>query len=396
MSEQKPRLLLVSIVPPKNDCGVRIVMHRQLVERSPFELHVASKADFADDALVHTLLRLPYFVDRVRRSRFGPRLAAWITDYENFVWPLTTNTALEAAVEDFKPHAILMLAECGLCHVARKTARRHGLPLVGLFLDWFPVMKGHYGHASTQPILSRHFRELYAACDLAFCTSDGMQEVLGPHPNCHVIYPMPGTHRVPEKPGPPSTGKFRLAYVGSVQNFYGRMLCALIEKIEATKDLEIVVVGPNADWPQQILERAKANGIYLGFKPPDESVGVIASADALLVVMSFETAHEFFMRTSFTTKFLDYVAFGKPVIVWGPDYCTPVRVARKNGGAVVVNEDDPEAIVSACCRIAEDAAWRKQLSHEATRLHQTLFNPERLQAIFVDEIEKLVASRAGT
>jgi glycosyltransferase involved in cell wall biosynthesis len=174
------------------------------------------------------------------------------------------------------------------------------------------------------------------------------------------------------------------------------MLCSLIEKIGATKDLEIVVVGPNADWPQQILERAKANGIYLGFKSPDESAGVIASADALLVVMSFESEHELFMRTSFTTKFLDYVAFGKPVILWGPDYCTPVRLARKNGGAVVVNEDDPGLIVSACRRIGEDAAWRKQLSNEATRLHQTLFNPERLQALFMDEIEKLVRNRRRT
>jgi glycosyltransferase involved in cell wall biosynthesis len=392
MSQRKVRLLLVSIVPPRNDCGVRIVMHRQLVDRCPFELHVASNADFADDALVHTSLQLPYLVDRVRKSRFGPRLAAWITDYENFVWPLTTNTALEAAVEDFMPDVILTLAECGLCRIAKKTAQRHGLPLVGLFFDWFPVMRGHYGHSSTQPILSRRFRELYAVCDLAFCTSDGMQETLGPHRNSHVIYPMPGRHRVPEPPGPSSTGKFRLVYVGSVENFYGRMLCSLIEKIEPTKDLEIIVVGPNADWPQQILERAKANGIYLGFKAPEEAAGVIASADALLVVMSFESEYELFMRTSFTTKFLDYVAFGKPVVLWGPDYCTPVRVARKNGGAVVVNERDPEAIVSACRQIARDAAWREQLSHEATRLHQTLFNPERLQAIFVNEIEKLVTS----
>jgi glycosyltransferase involved in cell wall biosynthesis len=392
----KRRILLVSIVPPKNDCGVRIVMHRQLVERCPFELHVASNTDFADDPLVHTPLQLSYFVDRVRKSRLGPRLAAWITDYENVVWPLTTNTALEAAVEDFKPDVVLTLAECGLCHVARKTAQRHDLPLVGLFLDWFPVMKGHYGHTYTQPILSRRFRELYLACDLAFCTSDGMQELLGPHPNSHVIYPMPGRHRLPEEPSPASTGKFRLVYVGSVENFYGRMLCSLIEKIETTEDLEIVVVGPNADWPPEILQRAKANGIYLGFKAPDEAAGVMASADVLLVVMSFESEHELFMRTSFTTKFLDYVAFGKPVILWGPDYCTPARVARKNGGAVVVNDDDPRAIVSTCRRIAEDGAWRKQLSDEATRLHQTLFNPERLQAIFVDEIEKLVGNRAGT
>jgi hypothetical protein len=219
-------------------------MYPHFVERNPFELHVASNADFAEGLLVHTPLRLPYLVHRLKKSRFGPRLAAWITDYENFVWPLTANKLLDEAVQRFQPDVVLTLAESGLCHIARKTAQRHRLPLAGLFLDWFSVMKGHYGHASTQPILSRRFRELYAACDLAFCTSDGMQEVLGPHPNSHVIYPMPGRHRVPEEPWPPSTGKFRLVYVGSVQNFYGRMLCALVEKIEATKELEIVVVGP--------------------------------------------------------------------------------------------------------------------------------------------------------
>src|SRR5215468_3620597 len=118
----KPRILLVSIVPPRNDCGVRIVMHRQLVERSPFGLHVASNADFADDLLVHTPLRLPYLIYRLRKSRLGPRLAPWITDYENLIWPLTANDVLDEAVESFQPDIILTLAECGLCHIARATA----------------------------------------------------------------------------------------------------------------------------------------------------------------------------------------------------------------------------------------------------------------------------------
>ena len=392
----KTRVLLVSIVPPKNDCGVRIVMHRHLIERDPFELHVASNADFDHGLLVHTPMRLPYPVHRLRKSRFGPRLATWITDYENFIWPLTTNAALEAAVERFQPHLILTLAECGLCHLARKTAQQHGLPLAGLFLDWFPIMKGHYGHKSTQSILSRRYRELYAACDLAFCTSDGMQETLGSHPNSHVVYPMPGKFLVTEgKSCAPANRKFRLAFVGSVQNFYGRMLCSLIGKIETTNDLEIIVVGPDADWPKPLLERVRAKGIYLGFKPPDEAAKVLASADALLVVMSFDREHEFFMRTSFTTKFLDYVAFRKPVVVWGPEYCTPVRVAREYGGAAVVNADDPGAVVSLCRQIAADPELNDELSKQALRLHQTLFNPDRLQAVFVGEVEKLTTGRAS-
>ena len=386
----KRRVLLVSIVPPRNDCGVRIVMYRHFIERSPFELHVASNADFAEGLVIHTQLRLPYLVHRLRKSRFGSRLAPWIQDYENLVWPLTANGALEEAVQHFKPDVVLTLAECGLCHIARKAAQRHRIPLAGLFLDWFPIMKGHYGHKSTRPILSRRYHELYAACDLAFCTSDGMQEMLGPHPNSHVIYPMPGRHVVPENSWPPSNRKFRLVYVGSVENFYGRMLCSLIEKIEATSDLEIIVVGPKADWPKPLLERARARGIYLGFKPPEEAAEVLASADALLSVMSFEKEHELFMRTSFTTKFLDYVSFGKPVILWGPEYCTPVRVAREHGGAAVVSAADATAVVCLCHKIARDTELNEKLSKQALQLHRTLFNPDRLQDVFVQKITQLI------
>src|SRR5439155_10523810 len=122
----------------------------------------------------------------------------------------------------------------------------------------------------------------------------------------------------------------------------GRMLCSLIEKIEATSDLEIIVVGPKADWPKPLLERARARGIYLGFKPPHEAAKVLAGADALLVVMSFDREHELFMRTSFTTKFLDYVSFGKPVVLWRPDYCPPFRTAHKHAGAVTLSQNNAD------------------------------------------------------
>jgi glycosyltransferase involved in cell wall biosynthesis len=390
---KRVRVLLVSMVPPRNDCGVRIVMHRHLVERSPFELHVASNAEFADGPLIHTQLRLPYPFYRLRKSRFGPRLAAWITDYENFVWPLTKNPDLEAAIQQFHPDVLLTLAETGLCHLARRTAERYKLPLAGLFLDWFPIMKPHYGHQWTQNILSRRYRELYAACDLAFCTSDGMKEVLGPHPNCHVIYPMPGKHRVPEVIYPPKTSKFRLVYVGVAENFYGRMIRSLIEKIEPSGEVEIIVVGPTGDWPTNTLNQLKAKGICLGFKPPAEAAHILAGADALLVVMSFELEHRRFVETSFTTKFLDYVAFGKPVILWGPGYCTPFGVAARAGGALAVSSPEAGAVVAACERLVGDPRLCEQLSQQAKRLHQTVFNPDRLQHIFVTEIQSLANAK---
>jgi len=393
MTSKRPRVLLASLVPPRNDCGVRIVMHRHLVERCPFELHVASNADFADDLLIHTPLRLPYPLHRLRRTRFAPRLGPWLKDYENLIWTLAIPGALDQAILDFKPDVILTLAETSVCHLAAKAARKHRLPLAGLFLDWFPIMKGHYGLAWTQDLLSRRYRALYRRCDLAFCTSDGMQEILGAHPNSHVIYPMPGRHRMPETIYPPKSGKFRLVYVGAAEGFYGRMLRELLKEMEPAANLEIIVVGPTGDWPPEVLKQAQAKGICMGFKPPEEAAKVLAGADALLVVMSFEPEHEHFMRTSFTTKFLDYSAFSKPIILWGPEYCTPVRVARRDGGALVVAMPQANQVVAACRNIAADSIMREHLTHEAKQLHGGVFSPERLQGVFVSQINKLAGQK---
>jgi glycosyltransferase involved in cell wall biosynthesis len=387
--EYRLKVLLVSIVPPRNDCGVRIVMYRHLVEREPFDLHVVSNADFADDLLIHTKLKLPYLVERIRKSRYGPRFSKWIADYKNLIWTLTIPKALDKAINSFKPDVILTLAETNLCHIAAKAAKKHKIPLVGLFLDWFPIMKGHFGHRWTRGLLSNSYRKLYHQCDLAFCTSDGMQEVLGDHTNSHVIYPMPGQHIIPDTFVPPKKGKFRIVYVGSVQDFYGRMISSLIEAIEETDDLEIIVVGPNADWPADILNRAKEKGIYLGFMPPSEAAEVLAGADALLVVMSFEPDHRLFMETSFTTKFLDYSAYGKPMILWGPDYCTPARVAEREGGALVVDSPEVAGVLATCRKILLDPELQKKLSSQAAQLHGGVFSPERIQGIFVKEVTKL-------
>lgn len=381
--------MLTSIVPPRNDCGVRIVMHRHLVERSPFDLHVASNADFANGLLIHTKLELPFPFQKIKKSRFGPVLRKWILDYENLIWPRVGCRQLEKAVEQFRPDVILTLAETGLCHIAHQVAHKYRIPFAALFLDWYPIMEGHFGHRLTRPILSKRFRQLYRNCDLAICTSDGMQEVLGPHPNSHVVYPMPGKHVVPMEIHPPKRGKFRLVYVGAAHGFYGRMLRALLHKFKIDGKLELIVIGPAHDWPEAEVHRWRENGSYLDFMPPDKAAEFLAGADALLVVMSFEREHELFTRTSFTTKFLDYSAFSKPVILWGPDYCTPSRLAQREKAAIVVNKENPEAVTAAAQKLKDDSDEIARLCAVSRRLSQTIFNPDRLQEILVSQIETL-------
>jgi glycosyltransferase involved in cell wall biosynthesis len=385
----KLRVLLASIVPPHNDGGARILMYRHLVERNPFDLHVASNADFADNLLIHTKLNLPWPVEKVRKSRFGPRFKRRILDFQNFVWPCMGCRSLESAIEGFNPDVILTLAEPSVSYMALQSAKRHGIPFAAFFMDWFPIMEGHFGMACTRHALNRRFRKIYKECDLAFCVSDGMKKELGPNPNSHVLYPLSGVKPVPNPASKLLDGKFRIVYVGAALGFYGRMLQSLIEPFRQSQNLQLTIVGPNSDWPSEILSNAEKSGICLGMKPPEEAAKFLAEADALLVVMSFEREYELFMRTSFNTKFADYTAFRKPIIFWAPEYAAPMALARRANATLVVNSPEPEALVAAIQKLATDPEQIQRLSEGSRVLREEVLDPDRLQGIFVGEIEKL-------
>lgn len=391
INNRKLRVLHITPEPPENFCGVRLVMYRHLIERSPFELMVVTNRDYLSNPESHEEVRLPYLLYRLRRSRFGPLVNKWLADFENLIWPHMPTSQFDEIIKRFNPDIILALAHNGISDISARLACKHRVPLVGLFLDWFPIMKGHIGHRWTSALLSRRFHRFYEQCDLAFCTSDGMKDALGAHPNCHVIYPMPAKHRVRQLISSKSR-KFRLVYVGSVENFYGRMMCELIKVIENTHDLEIIIVGPNADWPTEILQHAIEKGIYLGFKPTEEASDILATADALLVVMSFEIEHRHFMETSFTTKFLDYTAYAKPIIIWGPEYCTPVKLVSDVGGAYVVSQPRATMVADALRQLMSVPSLHDSLTQQAKKLHEELFNPDHLQRVFVNEIEKLASA----
>jgi glycosyltransferase involved in cell wall biosynthesis len=216
-----------------------------------------------------------------------------------------------------------------------------------------------------------------------------MKKELGPHPNSHVVYPISGMKPVlkPESKAP--GGKFRVVYVGAALGFYGRMLQALIKPFQQIQDLQLTIVGPNSDWPADILSNAENSGICLGAKPPEEAAKFLSEADALLVVMSFEKQHELFMRTSFNTKFADYTAFGKPIIFWAPEYAAPMNLARRPNATLVVNSPEPQALMEALRKLASDPTKIQRLAAGSRALREEVLNPDHLQEIFVGEVEKI-------
>ncbi len=389
------RVLYMGDEPPVEWRGASILMYRLVVQPGDLTVFVISPP--LDDAFPNITLpapppsvtflpfRSPQLIRRLKRSRFHE----WAYAYEQFLATGFVSSSLWQKVRTFNPEVIVALADNSLSHLARKLARQLKIPLATYFADWkpryFPAL------ASTRPMLERRWQELYQQSDIAFCVSEGMREALGPHSDAHVLYP-PGNLEVisPATDGEqPAKHRPTMVYAGNIEGAYGAMLAQLRTALLQRGKVRIALHGL-CDWPAEEQAAARADGSYHGFTPNRELVKYLAKADFLLVVMSFDPNVRFFVETAFTTKFCDYCAFGKPIIIWGPEYCTVVKFARKHGSALTVTDPSPRAVCDAVEKLATDRNEQERLSEAARWLYQGELNPIMIREKFKYELERIV------
>jgi hypothetical protein len=247
--------------------------------------------------------------------------------------------------------------------------------------------------------LEKRFHRLYQASQVAFCTSAGMREKLGVHPCAPILFPC----SAPRDPGfvpdfiPPGESRpLKLIYAGTIIKDYGRSVLRLARAMAGLPWIKFEVYGPHPDWPAADLAWMKSQGIYQGLLPHVELKARLRNADACLVVMSFGRELELMMRTSFTTKFLEYVQFAKPVVVWGPEYCQPVRVAKETGAGLAVETDEVEVVVRALESLRSQKRWL-ELAQGAWLAANGIFSHERIHEVFCSSIRAaLIGSAPST
>jgi hypothetical protein len=125
----------------------------------------------------------------------------------------------------------------------------------------------------------------------------------------------------------------------------------------------------------------------------------ISLSDASLIVMSFERQLKRRMRTSFPSKLSESVQFAKPLLIWGPDYCSAVRWARSGDNAVCVTEPDAASVVSALRQLAGSTAEQTWFADRANNAANSEFNPDTIRKRFLSILEQAATSiprRRGT
>jgi hypothetical protein len=385
------RVLYLSYTPPVPSWGGAMSFYRHFVEHSDFDLFVATdSADVQRYEVPYPYQRFnaPHWLDRMMRTR----LHRWISIYQHLIAGYFVPRQLWKAARIFKPDLVFTIAGSWnwTARVAQRVARQLRVPLVASFNDWFDfgvTMPPYF-----QGLIEAAFRKCYRDCDLAFCTSEGMLEALGPHPNAHVLYPTGGSmlDNKPEfVPFTPGGSPATVFFAGTLSAWYGPMLERLVQA-SSDSDLRFEIFGSNASWSRDFDSAARKAAVYRGQIAFDQLKTYAQEADFLLLPMGFGNECAQIERTSFKTKFLDYLTFQKPIIIWGPEYCSAVRAAREFDAAECYTAPDAAGCIATLQNVARGSERQKQLVANARRMYQSRFEPSRIHAVLLRECKKLL------
>jgi len=86
----------------------------------------------------------------------------------------------------------------------------------------------------------------------------------------------------------------------------------------------------------------------------------------------------------FPSKLIEFSQFGKPLVVWGQEYCSAVERARREDSALCVTDQDLVALVAALNRLADSRLEQERLAAAADRAAVGEFDSLAIQAAFQD------------
>jgi hypothetical protein len=372
-------VILISSVRPENSFAAAVLMHRHLVNRSGIRLHILP-------AEYHEII--PHHF----HSKIVPRLMRtparrWAGDID---YLMHTTLSLDKRLPA-PPHGmrtvVLTLAYRSGCWVAQRYARRHRLPLIVRFDDWWPDIAEV--HKPVRKHLEQRFRELYRSADLSLCPGEGMRKALGPHRNARVIFPIPDAKPMRQSSSTDFAGEFRVGYSGNMID-YSDMLCDLAQLALRQSDVRIEFRG-RPHWPQGLADEMRRRGLLHDFIEAGATFDDwLGSFDAYLVVMFFDAAHRRRTETCFATKLSEYSRGGRPVVIWAPETSDVVQWAKKRKAALCVTDPDPGVLLAVLADLKRNKTLQLELAARMRRAYETEFSPVKLHQQFQEALNSVV------
>jgi glycosyltransferase involved in cell wall biosynthesis len=190
------------------------------------------------------------------------------------------------------------------------------------------------------------------------------------------------TKRTPYNPREPYT----IVYTGLAYWAQERSLTNLIEALSLLNNMHVQLdlYVPN---PDEILKTSVVgrSNIRLLSKGETAMPAVQCAATVLFLPLAWHTGSPNLIGTASPAKLAEYLASGRPILIHAPPYAFVTQYARDNDFALVVDEENIEALAWGVRKLLYDVEFAGKLIENAKRIfyenHDARTNAKRLARI---------------
>jgi glycosyltransferase involved in cell wall biosynthesis len=230
---------------------------------------------------------------------------------------------------------------------------RPGSPLAHFAAAWEPVILRHATRVlCTTQAMQQHYAQHY-----------GLQTSLLPHTIAE-----PELLQMPSAIRPARMSQPTVLFVGAVSRSMNldalKVVAAASELLPQGYALLYCTAAEPATVSQWGIHSSRLRITYVSRA---EVQRLQSAAHILLAPLSHKNCSIAEVRTVFSTKLLEYLVSGRPIIVFAPEDSYQARSARKKGWGYVVTEDAPAALADAIRRLMTDERLAAHLVQNALR-----------------------------
>ena len=165
-------------------------------------------------------------------------------------------------------------------------------------------------------------------------------------------------------------GPLRLAYTGALHSYYADAMAHVLNEVRGLEGKVEIDIYSHEGLPGVTADNAAGPWRRVEPVASGDMVETLRKYDVLLMLSSFRPEHRTIAETSLASKFADYLAAGRCILAYGPDYAENVRYTERHGLGVTVTCDSPGSLRQAVLGLAEDPERRSRLGSQAFRFGQ--------------------------
>jgi hypothetical protein len=180
--------------------------------------------------------------------------------------------------------------------------------------------------------------------------------------------------------------KKSIVFCGAIYEMNLDSIQNMIKVVERLTDAEFHVYTRRSDGSLKRLGIAGKNIFNHGFVKTEEMIRIQTEADLLFLPLSFKSIYTDVIRTASPAKLPEYLATGRPILVYAPKDAYVTWYARNEGWGAIVDEPDLDKLQRMVIRMFEDEDYCKELIKKASQAVQ-LHDSRIVAHTFKDGIE---------